>query len=194
LGGLERQAMEAVGRDPLLGWPSFTQTVVRAPARGPAQLNVVPAAAELLVDIRTTPKQSHPAIVASLQGLAREAGRETMEAYEALDRMTGHQRDRTCRVELEILTDRPCTLTDRNDPLVLAVDRATQDVTGRAPVYAGVPGATDGTYLWSRKGIPIVTIGAGDREVPHQVDEWVDLDQLAETAKIYALSALAYLA
>jgi succinyl-diaminopimelate desuccinylase len=29
--------------------------------------------------------------------------------------------------------------------------------------------------------------------VPHQVDEWVDLDQLVETAKIYALTALHYL-
>ena len=44
------------------------------------------------------------------------------------------------------------------------------------------------------KDIPIVTIGAGDREVPHQVDEWVDLDQLYETARIYILTALAYLA
>ena len=39
----------------------------------------------------------------------------------------------------------------------------------------------------------IVTMGAGDRQVPHQVDEWVDLDQLIETAKIYALAALHYL-
>jgi len=40
---------------------------------------------------------------------------------------------------------------------------------------------------------PIVTMGAGDREVPHQKDEWVDLDQLVETVKIYALTALRYL-
>ncbi len=26
-------------------------------------------------------------------------------------------------------------------------------------------------------------MGAGDRQVPHQIDEWVDLDQLIETAK-----------
>jgi succinyl-diaminopimelate desuccinylase len=36
-------------------------------------------------------------------------------------------------------------------------------------------------------------MGAGDREVPHQVDEWVDLEQLIDTAKIYALTALSYL-
>jgi succinyl-diaminopimelate desuccinylase len=36
-------------------------------------------------------------------------------------------------------------------------------------------------------------MGAGDRGIPHQKDEWVDLDQLVETAKIYALTALHYL-
>jgi succinyl-diaminopimelate desuccinylase len=36
-------------------------------------------------------------------------------------------------------------------------------------------------------------MGAGDRELPHQVDEWVDLDQLIDMAKIYALTALRYL-
>ena len=54
-------------------------------------------------------------------------------------------------------------------------------------------GATDGTFLWALKGIPIVTMGAGDRQVPHQLDEWVDLQQLVDTARIYALTALHYL-
>jgi succinyl-diaminopimelate desuccinylase len=36
-------------------------------------------------------------------------------------------------------------------------------------------------------------MGAGDRQVPHQRDEWVDLDQLVETVKIYVLTALHYL-
>ena len=56
-----------------------------------------------------------------------------------------------------------------------------------------MPGATDGTFLWALKQIPIVTMGAGDRQVPHQVNEWVDLDQLVDTARIYALTALHYL-
>jgi succinyl-diaminopimelate desuccinylase len=36
-------------------------------------------------------------------------------------------------------------------------------------------------------------MGAGDRQVPHQIDEWIDLGQLIESAKIYALTALYYL-
>ena len=103
------------------------------------------------------------------------------------------ERNHDLEVTVEILTDRPCTLTDRDDPVVAAADWATRKISGMEPTYAGVPGATDGTFLWALKNIPIVTMGAGDRQVPHQVDEWVDLDQLVETAKIYALAALCYL-
>jgi succinyl-diaminopimelate desuccinylase len=195
IGGLsqmELKAIEKVGKDPLLGWPSFTPTVFRAPSRGPAQLNVIPATAELLVDIRTVPAQSHEEIVRELRELASRCLRETEEEYRSLDTLLGIERERALELRLEILTDRPCTHTPLDHPLVRALDWATKSVTGRDPVHGGVPGATDGTYLWALKGIPIVTTGAGKREVPHQVDEWVDLGQLLDTAKIYALGALAY--
>lgn len=190
---MERGAMERFGKDPLLGWPSFTQTVVRAPAKGLAQLNVVPSTVELLVDIRTISQQSHQEIVEDLRALGQKARRLSLDYYSELDGFLGIQRNLGLEVDLEILSDRPCTYTSPDDPVVRAVHWATSLLTGQQPRYAGVPGATDGTFLWAWKGIPIVTIGAGDREVPHQVDEWVDLGQLALTAKIYALSALAYL-
>lgn len=193
LWNMEEEAAQTHGKDPLLGWPSFTPTVVRAPARGPAQLSVVASKAELLVDIRTVPAQSHQKIVEALQELAAKAKEETLAAYTRLDSLLGVKRQLSLEVGMEVLSDRPCTHTSMEDPLVKSVEWATRTLTGKEPVYGGVPGATDGTFLWAWKGIPIVTIGAGDREVPHQVDEWVDLAQLFLTAKLYAVSALAYL-
>ena len=190
---LEVKAVENPGRDEYLGWPSFTPTVVQAPASGAPQLNVMPREAMVLVDIRTVPGQSHQVIKEKLHILAEEIENRTRLDYEAYDRLIDVDRDRSLQVELDILTDRPCTLTDRNDPVIHAADWATRKITGQAPQFAGVPGATDGTFLWALKDIPIVTMGAGDRYVPHQVDEWIDLDQLIETAKIYALIALHYL-
>lgn len=190
---MEVEAIDKVGKDPLLGWPSFTPTVLRAPTKGPAHLNVIPAMAELLVDIRTVPAQSHEEIVRNLRELASRCLRETKEDYHSLDAILGIEREGDLRLEPEILTDRPCTKTPLDHPIVRAIDWATKSVTGGDPVYGGVPGATDGTYLWALKGIPIVTTGAGNREVPHQVDEWVDLEQLLDTARIYALAAVAYL-
>ena len=190
---LEEQAAKDPGRDEHLGWPSFTPTVIQAPATGASQLNVMPREAMVLVDIRTIPGQSHPDIINRLNRLATEIEEKTRRAYEQYDQLLGLDRNRNLKVAVEIITDRPCTLTDRDDPVVQASHRASVEVTGKQPVYAGVPGATDGTFLWALKNIPIVTMGAGDRQIPHQVDEWVDLDQLVETAKIYALTALYYL-
>jgi succinyl-diaminopimelate desuccinylase len=74
-----------------------------------------------------------------------------------------------------------------------AVSKAIRVLTGREPVCRGVPGATDGTFLAAWGGIPIVTTGAGKWSVPHQKDEWVSVDELYLTAKIYAASALEFL-
>lgn len=63
-------------------------------------------------------------------------------------------------------------------------------LTGEKPRYNGVPGATDGTFLSTRAGIPIITTGAGDRELPNHKDEWVDEEELLTTCKLYAATAL----
>jgi succinyl-diaminopimelate desuccinylase len=71
--------------------------------------------------------------------------------------------------------------------------RAVRQVTGRTPRYGGVPGSTDGTILRTELGIPIVTCGPGKRFIPHQVNEYVDIGELVEAARIYAASALNFL-
>jgi succinyl-diaminopimelate desuccinylase len=190
---LEYKAVRHFGRDEHLGWPSFTPTVIQAPATGTPQLNVMPGEARISVDIRTIPGQSHPDIISDLEATAIEIEQQVRQNYIEYDKLLELERNHDLRIEVEILTERPCTLTDRKDPVVLAADWATRQLIDEVPTYAGVPGATDGTFLWALKNIPIVTMGAGDRQVPHQVDEWVDLDQLVETAKIYALTALNYL-
>jgi succinyl-diaminopimelate desuccinylase len=153
----------------------------------------MPGEARVLVDVRTTPAQKHQDIIADLQRLSQDVARSVQEHYKQYDDLLDLQRHPDLAVQVDILTDRPCTRTDETDPIVQAAAWATRTVSGKPPLYGGVPGATDGTFLWSMKNIPIVTMGAGDRQVPHQIDEWVDLDQLIETAKVYALTALHYL-
>jgi succinyl-diaminopimelate desuccinylase len=190
---IEYGAVTALGLNPLLGWPSFTPTVIRAPASGAPQLNVMPGKAELLVDVRTVTGQNHDEVRMEMSELARQVEKEVFSHYESYDMSLGIERSRAMKVEVAFLTDRPCTYTDQQEPIVESAAWATREIWKKEPVFGGVPGATDGTFLWARKGIPIVTMGAGDRQVPHQVDEWVDLDQLIDTAKIYALTALRYL-
>jgi succinyl-diaminopimelate desuccinylase len=153
----------------------------------------MPGEAEILVDVRTTTGQRHDAIRGALLELAGRTARQTGRYYRERDRQLTIQRPDEISVAVEFLSDRPCTRTDENDPVVASAVWASRRVEKKEPEFAGVPGATDGTFLWSRKNIPIVTMGAGDRQVPHQVDEWVDLDQLVNTARIYALTTLHYL-
>lgn len=175
---LEAAEQDRLGPHRYLGLPWITPTVVRAPAEGEAQHNVLPATALLALDVRTVPGQDHDALEAALV----EAGRELERGSEGL------------RVEVELFESRPWTETPPDDPLVRAVERAYPAVLGSRPRYGGVPGATDGTFLRATAGVPIVTIGPGDREIPHQVDEFVRLEEVHASARLYAAAAVLFLA
>lgn len=171
---IEAAEQARVGKHEHLGRPWLTPTVLRAPAAGEQQLNVMPESAMVALDIRTVPGQDHRAIYAQLEALAKEI--ET--------------RDERLRVELELLEERPWTETPAGDPLVKALERAYPAVLGSPPRYGGVPGATDGTFLRAWAHIPIVTVGPGKREVPHQRDEYIDCDEIVAAARLYAAAAV----
>lgn len=177
LAELERSEGARHGEDPLVGWPSITPTIFLAPPSGEPQINVIPNQAYVTLDVRTTPRQDHGLLKEAVLTIAREEA----------DKVPG------LRVETAVIDDRPCTYTPPDAPVVRAAAEAVRLVTGREPQYNGVPGATDGTFLWAWKGIPIVTFGAGKREVPHQVDEYVDIPELIETARLYAAAAMIFL-
>jgi succinyl-diaminopimelate desuccinylase len=88
---------------------------------------------------------------------------------------------------------RLATRVERSEPLVRAMMRGVRQATGRAPRFGGVPGSTDGTILRTTLGIPIVTCGPGNRLIPHQVDEYVEVSELVDAARIYVASALNFL-
>jgi succinyl-diaminopimelate desuccinylase len=77
-----------------------------------------------------------------------------------------------------------------DDPLVRAMAAAYTELAGEDPRYNGVPGATDGTFLNEWANIPVVVTGAGEREIPHHADEWVGVDELLTTCKLYAATAM----
>jgi succinyl-diaminopimelate desuccinylase len=174
----ERSEIKRCGKDEFLGWPSVTFTVVQTPPPGePIQLNVMPSESMAYLDIRTTPRQDHRKIRQQLQ--------------EILDRLA--QADPDFCAQIEFIADKPVVTMDREEPIVRAAAGAYKDITGKDPVYNGVPGATDGTFLRDLKGIPSLVNGPGPRHVPHQTDEYVQIDELLEALQIYILSTLRYL-
>lgn len=93
---------------------------------------------------------------------------------------------------LEVFEDRPATETPGDARIVRAVEEALA-LLGLPVQYGGVPGATDGTFLWAWARLPIVTIGPGGRTVPHQADEYVELEELIAAARLYAATSVLFL-
>lgn len=178
VGQLEQAEKDRLGCHPFLGWPSITPTIVSAPMNGEPQINVMPGEAYMTLDIRTIPGQD-------LEVLERQL-------HDLLGSLAAADAD--FRAELEVIERRPWTDTGRDEPIVKACDRAYRVVSGgKEPTYNGVPGATDGTFLWAWRDIPIVTTGAGNRLIPHQKDEYVDIWELEEAARLFAVAAALYL-
>lgn len=178
---LENSEKDRLGEHEFLGWPSITPTTIQTPIKGVAQINVVPTDAYITLDIRTVPGQDHDSIINQVQGI--------------LDRLMAQYPDGDDKFDatLEVIDNRPVVECDKEEPIVKALAKGYTEVMGEDPIYNGVPGATDGTFLTAWKDIPTVVTGAGDREVPHQVNEWCEVDDLIETAKMYTLAALNYL-
>jgi succinyl-diaminopimelate desuccinylase len=174
---LQEAEQARLGAHEHLGLPWCTPTIVRAPVRGEAQLNVMPDEAYAALDVRTVPGQDHDTIYAALRAAADET----------------EARMPRLAIALDWFESRPWTETPPDDPLVRALERAYPLAFGRPARYGGVPGATDGTFLRASAGIPIVTVGPGDRTIPHQVDEFVRRDDVIDAARFYAAAAMVYL-
>jgi succinyl-diaminopimelate desuccinylase len=174
----EKEEIARWGKDEFLGWPSITFTVVQTPPPGePTQLNVMPSESIAYVDIRTLPCQNHDRIKAQLQKI--------------LDQLA--EQDPDFNAQIKFIADKPVVSMEKEEPIVMVAAEAFRNITGREPVYNGVPGATDGTFLRALKGIPCLVNGPGPRHMPHQTDEYVQIDELFESAQIYILTTFRFL-
>jgi succinyl-diaminopimelate desuccinylase len=175
---LERRLRKLCGRSPYLRPPTVTPTIVTAPVQGVAQSNVIPSMAQAVLDVRLTPGPDEATV-------AKEIDAACQSAMAALPGAT---------VEWQPVNGfRMATRVERDEALVKAMIKGVRQATGKAPKFGGVPGSTDGTILRTTLGIPIVTCGPGNRLIPHQVDEYVEVAEVVDAARIYVASALNFL-
>lgn len=164
---LQEEIQRVHGEHPTLGWDYITPTVVVA--NRPEQLNVIPDRAFAWLDVRTTPRTSHPELIERLRAICGQG------------------------LEIEVIDDRPATETAEHHPVVRALVEAHTAVYGSVPPFGGVPGSTDGTILWRDAGIPIVTYGPGGKWIAHQVDEYVEVEEVVRAADVYLEAARRFL-
>lgn len=171
---LQSVTQQRVGRHEHLGSVYLTPTVLRAGTL--EQLNVIPAAATLGIDIRTVPGVDHVELIAEIGRLA-----------------SGIANAHELRAEVIVIDDRPPVTTDPDHPLVGALAAAHEAVTGEPARYGGVPGTTDGTVLTRDAGLTTVVYGPGGKWIAHQADEFVEVADLVTNARVYAAAAHRFL-
>jgi len=174
---LEEREIIQYGCHEYLGQPSITPTILRSPIVGEPQKNVMPNSSEVVLDFRLIPGQKADQLTAHIETM--------LNAVTTIDNRLQYE-----MVQIEL---RQPTKTDPQETIVTALASAYQDLTGKKPIYGGVPGSTDGTILNAWKQIPIVTCGPGDIYIPHHIDEWVSIAEIKEAARMYVLAALRFL-
>ncbi len=82
-------------------------------------------------------------------------------------------------------------MTERDSPVAVAVAGAIRRILGKPPDYVVSPGTYDQKHI-DRIGRlkNCVAYGPGILELAHQPDEWVGIDDMADSAKVMALTLL----
>jgi succinyl-diaminopimelate desuccinylase len=175
LGELQQKIAETVGPHEHLGEFYLTPTVLQAGSV--EQVNVIPATASMLLDVRTIPAVAHEPLLLLITKLT-----ETIAAEAGL------------RSAVTVLDDRPPVDTPVDAPVVSALARAHEQVTGEPARFGGVPGTTDGTILTRDAGLQTVVYGPGGKWIAHQANEFVEVADIVTATKVYAAAARIFLA
>jgi succinyl-diaminopimelate desuccinylase len=128
------------------------------------------------VDVRTVPGVDHDSLVTDLTALVEAVGAPL-----------------GIRIAVDRIDDRPTVDVDEDDRLVRAVWDAHVAVGTTPPRLGGVPGSTDGTILTSRTGVPSVVYGPGGKWIAHQVNEFVEIADIVDHARVYVEAARRFL-
>jgi acetylornithine deacetylase len=160
---------ELLGRTPhpLCGHGRFTPGVIH----GGVQVNMVPDTCELEVDRRTLPGETRESVYAEFHERIRGAAAGDPDfVYEITD---------------------PTWLIAPNDispeePVVRALRAAHCDLFGKDPGVEAFVAGSDAPYV----GFPTVICGPGSIAQAHTTCEFVDLQEVADAARIYLHAAL----
>jgi len=154
---LEQFSFET-GPHPLMGMPTLNVGTVR----GGLNINSVPDAAEMGIDIRSVAGQDHGAL---LQCLCRVLGPQ---------------------IGLRALLDVGSVYTAPDDPWMQRVFAICSARSGQAIAPRTVSYFTDAAALRGPLGgPPVVILGPGEPEMAHQTDEYCQVDRIGEAAALF---------
>ena len=153
----------------LLGIPTCNAGVIE----GGTKSNVVAEQCRLQLDCRFLPGERAEDIVKQLEGL--------------IERL--RQEDSHLEATVELIREAIPFEIVEEAPLVQQLRQATKKVKGVDLGVTGYYPASDGRFFAGRD-IPTVVFGSGSSLQAHTTDEYVEIDQVIDSAKVLALLAL----
>ncbi|MBU1933475.1 MAG: M20 family metallopeptidase [Candidatus Omnitrophica bacterium] len=152
---------DAVSRKPSL--------VMGGSLKGGVNVNVVPGLARFSIDRRLIPEENVK--------IAREEIEGVIKRFNA--------RHRDSRVSIKFSSQESSCVSPEDRNFFKVVSGAVKKIIGRPVRFCLMPGATDLRYfMW--KGVPALGYSAKGGETWHSDNEFVYIDSLIDTAKIYA--------
>jgi succinyl-diaminopimelate desuccinylase len=141
--------------------------------KGGGKVNIVPDNLSFTVDRRIVPGET-----------SEEARSEFLDAlYRCADNLGIPREDLEVKT---ILAGEPCVMLDEGFKRVFA--EAVEDALGLKPVFKICQGGLDMRYFVAAN-IPTLTYGGGESSKAHTSDEYADIVDLLNAAKVYVLYA-----
>ena len=140
------------------------------------KVNIIPDQCELQMDIRTLPAQDQQEIINIINNNLSQVA----------------DIDPRFNFQMEITNQRPGIESDCDQPFVRQIIEQIREIKQNAECI-GVKYFTDGAILVPYFKVPFVICGPGDPRQAHSVDEYVDINKLFISYKIYS-HLLKYLA
>jgi succinyl-diaminopimelate desuccinylase len=130
--------------------------------------NVVPGTSFFTIDRRINPEEK-----------LEDAKRELTQIFE----MHG---ENGVDLNVEVLQEAEPSYVSRQTPLAKLLQQSIQDVGGQAPFFQLCPGVCEIRYFINR-GIPAYAFGPGLLDVSHGPDEYVNVTDVLNCTKVYAV-------
>jgi len=154
---------------PILGNLTRSLNVIQ----GGVQTNVVPDSCSVLYDFRTVPGQKHPAIIAQIEAKIQQI----------------EQRVKDFKATVRMIHDLPPAETAPDHPAVLRFEAAASAALGKPVGTHVMKFATEASIFVPALNVPTIVLGPGNPGLAHQPDEFVEIEAMVETARVYALAA-----
>jgi len=184
--------------------PKLSQTLRSNPLVGSPTLNigkiwggvrnsVVPDLCKIQLDRRTLPGENLEDILSEIRGVIRQL-EDTYAEFRAevnpipVGPDTREQFEEIGKQGLKIPSHEPMEIS-RDSQIVRALSKAFKYVRGRNPEIAGMSGWTDASLLVNRAKIPTAVFGPGPFIRAHTTEEYVNIADLVDGAKVYAVTA-----